>query len=164
MFRLAIRSVNRVLSASTKPVFNSAQRFYGKTHFWMTKWRSAAGWILNNNVFNHFVAVTAPKRFYKNVGILSCDGKYEITLDNRKLKTPSGTVFQVPNESLAIASMYCYLNGVAFAWIFNENLSEFSVAAEWDSQKEIIDRSKMHLVWKLFSKFDFVHKNDSICH
>lgn len=70
--------------------------------------------FLNNNVFN-FVSVAAPKRFYKNAGILSCDGKYEITLDNRKLKTPSGAVFQVPNEPLAIASMFCYLNGVAFA-------------------------------------------------
>lgn len=53
-----------------------------------------------------FCSVTAPKRFYKNAGVLNCDGKFEITLDNRKLKTPSGAVFQVTNEPLAIASMY----------------------------------------------------------
>lgn len=50
-------------------------------------------------------SASLPKRFYKNTGILSCDGKYEITLDNRKLKTPSGAVFNVTNEPLAIASM-----------------------------------------------------------
>lgn len=53
-----------------------------------------------------YLLVTAPKRFYKNAGVLSCDGKFEITLDNRKLKTPSGAVFQVTNEPLAIASTF----------------------------------------------------------
>uniref|UniRef100_A0A1B0CJK9 Atp synthase mitochondrial f1 complex assembly factor 2 n=2 Tax=Lutzomyia longipalpis TaxID=7200 RepID=A0A1B0CJK9_LUTLO len=51
------------------------------------------------------------KRFYRKTNISFCDGKYEVMLDQRKLKTPGGKVFQVDNESLAIA-----------------------VAAEWDAQ------------------------------
>ncbi|XP_031629080.1 ATP synthase mitochondrial F1 complex assembly factor 2 [Contarinia nasturtii] len=94
MFQFALNSTRRALSAPIQLALRSTQRFY----------------------------VSAPKRFYKNAGVLSCDGKYEITLDNKKLKTPSGSVFQVTNEPLAIA-----------------------IAAEWDSQKEVIDRSKMHL-------------------
>lgn len=62
------------------------------------------------------------KRFYRKTNILSSGGKYEITLDQRKLKTPQGKVFQVESRPLALA-----------------------VAAEWDMQKEIIDRSSMHL-------------------
>lgn len=55
--------------------------------------------------YKFVVIASPPKRFYKDTGILSCDGKYEITLDSKKLKTPSGAVFQVPNEPLAIAGM-----------------------------------------------------------
>ncbi|XP_055680690.1 ATP synthase mitochondrial F1 complex assembly factor 2 [Lutzomyia longipalpis] len=62
------------------------------------------------------------KRFYRKTNISFCDGKYEVMLDQRKLKTPGGKVFQVDNESLAIA-----------------------VAAEWDAQRETIDRTSMHL-------------------
>lgn len=50
------------------------------------------------------------------------DGKYEVTLDQRKLKTPKGTVLQVTSEPLAIA-----------------------IATEWDSQKDTINQSHMHL-------------------
>lgn len=63
-----------------------------------------------------------PKRFYKHTGVLYCDGQYEITLDQRKLKTPKGTVFRVKSEPLALA-----------------------VALEWDSQKERILQTDMHL-------------------
>ncbi|CAK9816165.1 ATP synthase mitochondrial F1 complex assembly factor 2 [Anthophora quadrimaculata] len=62
------------------------------------------------------------KRFYRKTNILSSGGKYEITLDQKKLKTPQGKVFQVDSMPLALA-----------------------VAAEWDMQKEIVDRSNMHL-------------------
>lgn len=62
------------------------------------------------------------KRFYKKTGILYSDGKFEVTLDNRKLKTPKGNVLQVDSEPLAIA-----------------------IATEWDSQKDTINRSNMHL-------------------
>ncbi|KOC67644.1 ATP synthase mitochondrial F1 complex assembly factor 2 [Habropoda laboriosa] len=69
---------------------------------------------------NYFLATV--KRFYRKTNILSSDGKFEITLDQRKLKTPQGKIFQVNSEPLALA-----------------------VAAEWDMQKEIVDRSNMHL-------------------
>lgn len=68
--------------------------------------------------------VAAPKRFYKQTGVLySGDGNYEVTLDNRKLKTPAGTPLVVKSEPLAIA-----------------------VATEWNNQKDKIERSTMHLV------------------
>lgn len=56
-------------------------------------------------------------------GLLYNDGMYEITLDQKKLKTPKGNVFRVESEPLALA-----------------------VATEWDSQKEKIIQSSMHLV------------------
>lgn len=59
-----------------------------------------------NLIYRNFqIAASLPKKFYKNAGVLNCDGKYEITLDSRKLKTPNGDVFNVTNEPLAIASM-----------------------------------------------------------
>lgn len=67
-------------------------------------------------------SVTAPKRFYKNSSVLFSDGKYEITLDQRKLKTPKGDLFQVESEPLALA-----------------------ISAEWNSQKDTIERSQMML-------------------
>ncbi|XP_063700500.1 ATP synthase mitochondrial F1 complex assembly factor 2 [Culicoides brevitarsis] len=63
-----------------------------------------------------------PKRFYKHTGVLQSNGKFEITLDNKKLKTPNGSVLVVNSEPLALG-----------------------VASEWDSQKETVDRSSMHL-------------------
>lgn len=68
-------------------------------------------------------AAAAPKRFYRKTGILQSDGKYEITLDQRKLKTPNGNLFVVESEPLALA-----------------------VAAEWDAQKDKIMQNSMHLV------------------
>lgn len=70
---------------------------------------------------NHFLATL--KRFYRKTNILSSSGKYEITLDQRKLKTPQGKIFQVDSKPLALA-----------------------IAIEWDMQKQIIDKSNMHLV------------------
>lgn len=52
------------------------------------------------------------------------DGLYEINLDRRKLKTPGGKLFTVPNEALAIA-----------------------VATEWNAQKDTLKFYTMHLVW-----------------
>lgn len=62
------------------------------------------------------------KKFYKKTSVVYNEGKYEITLDHRKLKTPKGTVLQVDSEPLAIA-----------------------LATEWDSQKGTINQSSMHL-------------------
>lgn len=50
-------------------------------------------------------------------------GLFEINLDRRKLKTPGGKLFTVPNEALAIA-----------------------VATEWDAQKDTLKFYTMHLV------------------
>ncbi|XP_037938109.1 ATP synthase mitochondrial F1 complex assembly factor 2-like [Teleopsis dalmanni] len=76
-----------------------------------------------------------PKRFYKNTSVLYNDGKYEVTLDQRKLKTPSGNIFTVKSEPLAIA-----------------------VATEFDSQKEYVERSKMHLSALCFTALDNPNK------
>lgn len=63
------------------------------------------------------------KRFYQNVSISQSDGGlYEINLDRRKLKTPGGKLFTVPNEALAIA-----------------------VATEWDAQQDTLKFYTMHL-------------------
>lgn len=51
------------------------------------------------------------------------DGLYEVNLDRRKLKTPGGKLFTVPNEALAIA-----------------------VATEWDAQRDTLKSYTMHLV------------------
>lgn len=66
------------------------------------------------------------KKFYKNAHITQVPGRsgyYEVNLDIRKLKTPGGNILQVPGEGLALA-----------------------VAAEWNSQKDMIQRSSMHIV------------------
>ncbi|KAG1925570.1 TOM1-like protein [Pimephales promelas] len=68
-------------------------------------------------------AITERKKFYENVSISQVDGGlFEINLDKRKLKTPGGKLFTVPNEALAIA-----------------------VATEWDVQKETLKFYTMHL-------------------
>lgn len=54
--------------------------------------------------------------------MLYSDGKYEITLDQRKLKTPRGTLFTVESEPLALA-----------------------ISTEWNSQRENVERSTMML-------------------
>lgn len=60
---------------------------------------------------------------FENVFVLSTGGVFEINLDKRKLKTPGGKLFTVPNEALAIA-----------------------VATEWDVQKDTLKFYTMHLV------------------
>uniref|UniRef100_A0A1A7XRB1 ATP synthase mitochondrial F1 complex assembly factor 2 n=1 Tax=Iconisemion striatum TaxID=60296 RepID=A0A1A7XRB1_9TELE len=63
------------------------------------------------------------KKFYQDVSISQCEGGlYEINLDRRKLKTPGGKLFVVPNEALAVA-----------------------VATEWDAQKDTLKFYTMHL-------------------
>ncbi|XP_055853297.1 ATP synthase mitochondrial F1 complex assembly factor 2-like [Episyrphus balteatus] len=81
------------------------------------------------NVPRRFYA--APKRFYKNTNVLYNDGKYEITLDHRKLKTPKGNPFLLKSEPLAIA-----------------------VATEFANQKETIAQSSMHLSALCFTSMD----------
>jgi len=82
------------------------------------------------------------KRFYKHVTISeSVDTQnnkkklYEINLDKRKLKTPSGKLFQVDNELLAQM-----------------------VGFEWQSQTVSIKQSTMHLTSLLNTSMDNPHK------
>lgn len=68
-------------------------------------------------------ATSERKKFYQDVSISQGDdGLFEINLDRRKLKTPGGKLFTVPNEALAIA-----------------------VATEWDAQKDTLKFYTMHL-------------------
>ncbi|XP_061562214.1 ATP synthase mitochondrial F1 complex assembly factor 2 isoform X1 [Phycodurus eques] len=68
-------------------------------------------------------AATERKRFYQDVSISQGEGGlFEINLDRRKLKTPGGNLFTVPNEALAIA-----------------------VATEWDAQRDTLKFYTMHL-------------------
>ncbi|PWA16139.1 hypothetical protein CCH79_00019431 [Gambusia affinis] len=75
------------------------------------------------NAMKYSTASAERKRFYQDVSISQGEGGlYEVNLDRRKLKTPSGKLFTVPNEALAIA-----------------------VATEWDAQKDSIKFYTMHL-------------------
>lgn len=56
------------------------------------------------------------------------DSKWEVTLDQRRLKTPNGKVLTVPSEALARA-----------------------IAAEWDAQTQYIVQPTMHLVKQFFN-------------
>lgn len=72
---------------------------------------------------NYSTATAERKRFYQDVSIAQGEGSlYEINLDRRKLKTPGGKLFTVPNEALAIA-----------------------VATEWDAQRDMLKFYTMHL-------------------
>ena len=71
---------------------------------------------------NRSMSIRAPKRFYKNVNVVSSGNQFEITLDSKKLKTPNGSVFCVNSEPLALG-----------------------VAQEWSSQRELVMLSQMHL-------------------
>lgn len=69
------------------------------------------------------MATTERKKFFEDVSISQGEGGlYEINLDRRKLKTPKGKLFTVPNEALAIA-----------------------VATEWDAQKDTLKFYTMHM-------------------
>jgi len=69
-----------------------------------------------------FIHTEPKKRFYKNVSIVQSNGKFEVNLDQRKLKTPIGSPFQIASEPLAQA-----------------------VANEWMAQKGVINLSQMHV-------------------
>ncbi|XP_060526045.1 ATP synthase mitochondrial F1 complex assembly factor 2 [Cylas formicarius] len=62
------------------------------------------------------------KRFYKNASIIKSEGKFEIILDQMRLKTPKGNVFNINSEPLALA-----------------------VATEFNSQRDKILQSEMHI-------------------
>jgi chaperone required for assembly of F1-ATPase len=63
-------------------------------------------------------ATRAPlrKRFYASTGVVPTEGGFAVTLDGKRIKTPSGRVVAMPSRTIAEA-----------------------VAAEWEAQKETID-------------------------
>lgn len=73
------------------------------------------------------------KRFYKTTGVIQSDNKWEVTLDNRRLKTPNRSQLVINNEQLARA-----------------------IAVEWDSQCDIIAQPIMHLVFTIFIYLSFI--------
>lgn len=79
---------------------------------------------LRRNPYSTAASGTSERRkFYEDVSISQGEGGlYEINLDSRKLKTPGGKLFTVPNEPLAIA-----------------------VATEWDAQKDTLKFYTMHM-------------------
>lgn len=81
----------------------------------------------NSYVYHNFVS--AKKRFYKEVSLVDAgSGNYEILLDSKKLKTPGGAIFTVDSEPLALA-----------------------VAHEWESQKDQVILSQMHLTGNCYT-------------
>jgi len=77
----------------------------------------------NNHSSFREMSIRAKKRFYKDVSLVDAgNGSYEILLDSKKLKTPGGSIFSVESEPLALA-----------------------VAHEWESQKDQVLLSQMHL-------------------
>uniref|UniRef100_A0A671W089 ATP synthase mitochondrial F1 complex assembly factor 2 n=1 Tax=Sparus aurata TaxID=8175 RepID=A0A671W089_SPAAU len=75
------------------------------------------------SAFKYSTATAERKKFYQDVSISQGEGGvYEINLDRRKLKTPGGKLFAVPNEALAIA-----------------------VATEWDAQRDTLKFYTMHM-------------------
>lgn len=81
---------------------------------------------------------TKKKRFYKNVGVVQSNSNFEINLDNRKLKTPNGSPFQVNNEALA-----------------------HIVANEWLSQGDQIFLNQMHITGLCNTSIDNPGKADN---
>ena len=52
-----------------------------------------------------FIHTQPKKRFYKNVSVVQANGKFEINLDHRKLKTPMGSPLLVMTQFLSILMM-----------------------------------------------------------
>jgi len=77
----------------------------------------------------------ARRRFFRHVGVAGTDSQYEVTLDQRKLKTPGGRLLQVPSRALALA-----------------------VAHEWEACAETVPLSQMHLTGLCFTVLDNPHR------
>ncbi|OQR76553.1 ATP synthase mitochondrial F1 complex assembly factor 2-like [Tropilaelaps mercedesae] len=80
-------------------------------------------------------AIAKPKRFYKNVSVVQAVKGWEINLDNRKLKTPTGKPLLIASEALATA-----------------------VATEWSIQTDVVERHSMHLTALCNTAQDNPHK------
>ncbi|KAL4624555.1 ATP synthase mitochondrial F1 complex assembly factor 2 isoform X1 [Arapaima gigas] len=90
---------------------------------WSTRQSRRARFAVLQPATDLSTATSERKKFYQDVSISQReDGLFEINLDRRKLKTPGGKLFTVPNEALAVA-----------------------VATEWDTQKDTLKFYTMHL-------------------
>uniref|UniRef100_F1LBQ8 ATP synthase F1 complex assembly factor 2 n=1 Tax=Ascaris suum TaxID=6253 RepID=F1LBQ8_ASCSU len=85
-------------------------------------------------------AITKKSKFYKNASVVpvsasssssSSSPLYNIYLDDRKLKTPSGKALEIESEALALA-----------------------IAQEWNNQKKYLNISHMRLTGLLFTALD----------
>jgi len=87
---------------------------------------------------------TEKRRFYEHADVMKETDGYQITLDNKKVKTPAGRPLIVPNMELAVA-----------------------VAVEWNSQKETVKPNNMHLTGLCNTVIDnpkSVMKEDTVNH
>uniref|UniRef100_A0A915C9P3 ATP synthase mitochondrial F1 complex assembly factor 2 n=1 Tax=Parascaris univalens TaxID=6257 RepID=A0A915C9P3_PARUN len=82
-------------------------------------------------------AITKRSKFYKNASVIpvpassSSTPLYNVYLDDRKLKTPSGKALEIESEALALA-----------------------IAQEWNNQKKYLNISHMRLSGLLFTAVD----------
>jgi len=74
-----------------------------------------------------------PRRFWKETGVVEEDGRFALSLDGRRAKTPAKNVLAVPSRALAEA-----------------------VAAEWDAQTQTLDPAAMPLTRIINSALDGV--------
>ncbi|XP_037081365.1 ATP synthase mitochondrial F1 complex assembly factor 2-like [Pollicipes pollicipes] len=81
----------------------------------------------------------ARRRFYRSVGVAGADGQFEVSLDQRKLKTPGGRLLQLPSRPLALA-----------------------VAHEWETVAEHIQTSQMHVTGLCFTVLDNPHRRTDV--
>ena len=72
-----------------------------------------------------------PRRFYQAVAVLADDGRFVVTLDGRKAKTPDGAPLAAPSEALARR-----------------------LADEWDAQATHIDLNSMPLTRLAYTAID----------
>lgn len=79
-----------------------------------------------------------PRRFWKETGVAQENGRFALTLDGRRAKTPAKNDLAVPDRALADA-----------------------LAAEWDAQGELIDPSAMPLTRIVNSALDGVARDMS---
>ena len=96
--------------------------------------------LANNCQRIQFIHTQPKKRFYKNVSVVQANGKYEINLDHRKLKTPLGSPLLVIKFSPNLTRQWSIFG----LQISNESLAN-AVANEWMSQKKEINLNQMHI-------------------
>lgn len=85
-------------------------------------WKAIDGRVVTSRATRPSSSFREKKRFYNEVGIEDAEGGYQITVDNKKVKTPAGKLLILPSKALAMA-----------------------VSVEWNSQRETIKPESMHM-------------------